>query len=294
MHKESTYSFIELERGLSIGTLRYRPDARPQNLDQNPDQDNDRLLLISLSVQGLSRHSSAQQTGHEYRSADDAIISTRISTSSEGLGFACSPIHKLRIVARESLIERYMGYERCHQLFSSAPLANGLSCRAGTPPAMSHACTLIALARFNLDPRTPLNLHIHALSLLQEQLNLFAPAHNSLPLPFTSPDIRYVEEARLLMQNNLQAALPLEELASQVGVGKRRLRTLMSYFYGKTPGQLLLELRMNRALRLIEANTPTHEIAWQLGYRGVRSFATVFTSYHGVTPESVQRLQVNA
>ena len=103
-------------------------------------------------------------------------------------------------------------------------------------------------------------------------------------LPRIDPRIARVLE---LLATDLSDTLPLETLAKHANLSTSQLKTLFKKQTGKTCGQHLLTLRMEKARALL-ANTdfPAHLVAEKVGYQDQSAFSRRFHSYFGQSPRS--------
>lgn len=84
--------------------------------------------------------------------------------------------------------------------------------------------------------------------------------------------------------------LSLEALAAQVHRSARRVRSRVKAISGVSPGRLLRQSRMQRAIRRLEHEGPRlTEIARDLGYASVSSFCRAFQREVGFTPAAYWR-----
>lgn len=90
-----------------------------------------------------------------------------------------------------------------------------------------------------------------------------------------------------MMDEHLDKPLTLDYLASTVGINKNKLKDGMIYLYNATPTELLLELRMTKALTLLETGLRVSQVAWKVGYKYPNNFTVAFTRYHGKSPKAL-------
>ncbi len=94
----------------------------------------------------------------------------------------------------------------------------------------------------------------------------------------TANDLTYllIEEAFLYNYKDIT----LEQLATQVGLGKRQTERLLQMHYNKTFLQKKTEARMSAACSLLrDTSYPISEIAASLGYSSVEHFSNAFKRY---------------
>ncbi|MGG1513822.1 helix-turn-helix domain-containing protein [Paenibacillus oryzisoli] len=106
---------------------------------------------------------------------------------------------------------------------------------------------------------------------------------------------KIVDEAVAYIRANYAGPLSLEELAKHVNVHPVHVSRLFSKETGKTFKQMLTEVRMEEAKRLLlDINYRVYEISSLVGYEKPRYFSELFRSMTGLTPlefrEKMQRV----
>lgn len=87
------------------------------------------------------------------------------------------------------------------------------------------------------------------------------------------------------IKNNIQKQITLDELADIVALDKNYFVRLFKNTYGKTPINVLIDLRMERASDLIaNTNMPITDIAEVCGYNSVSYFIAEYKKHFGITP----------
>ncbi|HAQ25968.1 helix-turn-helix domain-containing protein [Stutzerimonas nitrititolerans] len=277
------HDFVELEPGLGLGRLHYRPSVRL--IEETNGPHDGRVMVITLGLKGRSCYEGQDATSLQFQKGY-TTISTFQGSPGERRYEADETVSQLRVVAHESLICKYIGRERAADTLGSQQLSR-LAFRASTPAAMAHANALLSHLLPCNRLLSRLDLHIHALSLLNEQLSLLAPQHGAASSPLSPADIERIEQARRMMDEHLDKPLTLDYLASTVGINKNKLKDGMIYLYNATPTELLLELRMTKALTLLETGLRVSQVAWKVGYKYPNNFTVAFTRYHGKSPKAL-------
>lgn len=275
--------FIELEQGLGLGRLHYCPSV--PLIEETNGPHNGRVMVITLGMQGSSCYEGQDATRLDFKKGHTTISSFN-SMAGERRYSEGTTVSQLRLIVHEKLICKYVGHERTERILGGDTL-NCLAFRANTPATETHANALFSqlLPLRNQMPR--LGVHIHTLSLLSEQFNLLAPEKNNTSSIFPSQDIERIEQARQLMNDALDQPLTLHYLAAMVGTNKNKLKEGMIYLYNKTPTELLLELRMNKALALLSSGQQVSQVAWQVGYKYANNFTVAFSRYYGKSPKTM-------
>ncbi len=97
--------------------------------------------------------------------------------------------------------------------------------------------------------------------------------------------------AREYMESDLSQRWPLEELAALCGVSVGHLIEVMRNDFGRTPRQLLLDLRLEAARRQLgEPERTITQIAHDLGFHSSQHFARTCRQRLGKTPRQLRAL----
>lgn len=84
--------------------------------------------------------------------------------------------------------------------------------------------------------------------------------------------------------------LRIEEVANYAYISTSYLTLLIKRETGKTFGELLTEIRMEQAERLLtETNRKTYEVAARCGFANTTYFSTVFRRIYGMTPTEYRK-----
>lgn len=100
-----------------------------------------------------------------------------------------------------------------------------------------------------------------------------------------------IQQAVALMHDDCAHPWTLDELASSVGLSRTLFAERFRSATGDTPLQYLRAVRMQRAIRLLDARTITLEqVANAVGYQDAFSFSKVFKRTVGLSPRDFRRL----
>lgn len=80
----------------------------------------------------------------------------------------------------------------------------------------------------------------------------------------------------------------LEEASRAACMSAFHFQRTFAAVFGKTPHQYVTELRLNRALLLLQSGYAVTEACFSVGFESLGSFSTKFRNYFGVTPASVR------
>lgn len=90
-------------------------------------------------------------------------------------------------------------------------------------------------------------------------------------------------------EKDLSLSSSLKELASIACLSVSQLKTLFKKETGKTTGQYLLQLRMEKAQALlVHTDYPINIIANQIGYQDLSAFSHRFSCYFGYSPRKLR------
>jgi AraC-like DNA-binding protein len=108
----------------------------------------------------------------------------------------------------------------------------------------------------------------------------------SCPYISTEETINKIKEAKQIIMDNMNNPPSLNELAKQVGLNIKRLKTDFKELYGMPVFTFLLNYKMELAKSLLlENNYNVNEIALQLGYSSSSHFIAAFKRKFGITPK---------
>jgi transcriptional regulator GlxA family with amidase domain len=92
------------------------------------------------------------------------------------------------------------------------------------------------------------------------------------------------------MMEQPEAEYTIAQLAEIAGVSRARLLRTFAQTFGQSPGELLRDLRLNRAAALLSSSRrPVASIASQVGYESRSHFSRLFKDRFGVDPTTYRR-----
>ncbi|CAB4243678.1 AraC family transcriptional regulator (fragment) [Methylacidimicrobium sp. AP8] len=99
-----------------------------------------------------------------------------------------------------------------------------------------------------------------------------------------------VRKAQELLSQDLAEPMALPQLAAACGVSPRTLLRRFRTALGRSPGEYLQELRIEKAKDLLERTDRTvEEIVAAVGYDDSRSFRRLFRHRMGISPKRYRR-----
>ncbi|PAD71375.1 helix-turn-helix transcriptional regulator [Paenibacillus campinasensis] len=103
---------------------------------------------------------------------------------------------------------------------------------------------------------------------------------------------KVVEQALVLIEDNLQQPLSLDSVADAFHMSKFYFHRLFSAMMGCSLSQYILKRRLNASLPLIHNKTMSlTNIAYELGFGTQASFTRAFKRQYGVPPKSLRAVQ---
>jgi AraC-like DNA-binding protein len=86
----------------------------------------------------------------------------------------------------------------------------------------------------------------------------------------------------------------ITELANEVGIGRNSLQTGFKQLYGITTKEYALQLRMEKAKKMLEEGKKTiKQIASDCGYRSQGNFTSAFRKINNVSPSQYQQQYID-
>lgn len=106
------------------------------------------------------------------------------------------------------------------------------------------------------------------------------------PLPkLRQNDLEAADKVYDQLLTSLSETSSLSELAGSVGLSERRLTDAFREVYGGTVFEVMRNLRLEEARKLLEQKSmATKEVAWAVGYQHVSNFTNAFTDKFGTSP----------
>jgi AraC-like DNA-binding protein len=100
---------------------------------------------------------------------------------------------------------------------------------------------------------------------------------------------RQVVRAKLYIDKHFASNIDLDDIADEACFSKFHFSRLFRTIYGRTPHQYLTEVRIVRALRLLDEGISVKGACLAVGFGSVSSFTGLFRRWTGVTPAVYQR-----
>jgi AraC-like DNA-binding protein len=99
-----------------------------------------------------------------------------------------------------------------------------------------------------------------------------------------------VNKGRFLIRENFDSPLSIEEIAAKLNVGYSWFRKVFSKYTGMSPGQYLIQLKIDKARQLlIQTKMSIKEISFELNFSSGAYFSTLFKEKTGMSPENYRK-----
>lgn len=100
-----------------------------------------------------------------------------------------------------------------------------------------------------------------------------------------------INNAKIIMQENIQSNILGEEVAEEIGVSYSKFRKVFKQYSGFSPAQYLEELRINKAKELLTNTTLLcKEIAYESGFNSPSYFNIAFKNKTEMSPKQYREM----
>lgn len=94
-----------------------------------------------------------------------------------------------------------------------------------------------------------------------------------------------IDQARMLMHDNIESRLTIQDIAARVGIGYSSFRRNFKRYTGMSPAAYFQDLKLQRARDLLRTtDLPVKEISYRLNFDSPDYFSTLFRRKTGRTP----------
>ena len=105
--------------------------------------------------------------------------------------------------------------------------------------------------------------------------------------------IRSVIGVRNYIYNNYATDLNLDSLSDSTFISKYHLIRLFKKYYGLTPRQYLIDVRIQNSKEHLRNGMSVTETCFEIGFESLGSFSTLFKSKIGKSPSKYQKEQLS-
>lgn len=109
-------------------------------------------------------------------------------------------------------------------------------------------------------------------------------------------DKKLIEKTKTIIEQNFSNPdFNMDNLATELGMGRSKLYAKIKEITGLTPNEFTLKLKLDEGMKLLNehAHLSISEIAYMLGFSSARYFSLCFKSFYGVAPLSVRKSKKN-
>lgn len=260
--------FNPVAEGFTVVCSNYQP-VRP--LIEETCNPHDRpMLVLTFGLAGNSQFCGRDGSETQFTEGQLTVTSFH-GSQGERRYRGGEQVSQLRLLLSADSVSHYLGAAVCDRLFATGRVVN----HAFTPYSRATATLLEQLRQGGNDA---LMLQIHALNLLALQRHLVEEVKHK---PLHPRDDLQLEQARDWMLAHLDEPFSLSTLAMAVGLSDYKLKQGFHQRFNTTPGQMLLQMRMEKAHRLLEQGYQVAQAGWQVGYRHANNFSVAFYRYFG-------------
>lgn len=276
---------LQIEDGLLVNQLHYCPKYQLEEETQATHYQP--VMVFTIGLQGHSEYQSNNAENVTFK-ADHLTINTFPNIEGVRHYQQQQTVSQLRLIMTPEFLGKYLNQQQITALFYPDYI-NKIAFQPVSATSKAHALALVhSLQQIRNDPQQRLQQHIHALSLLSEQLSVIAPIQEiQNDHSLNHHEIQNLERAKTLMLNQLDQALTINYVASYVGMNVHKFKNCFSKYYGINPTEYLLQIRMRKALVLLESGLQVAQVAWQVGYKYPNNFTVAFTRFYGKSPKAM-------
>ena len=134
---------------------------------------------------------------------------------------------------------------------------------------------------------------LNAAATLDSRLNQIVGATNLLRTMFdSSPRTRADEcmaRARAYIETHFAEPLCLDDLAARYGMAAQRFSYCFARVHRVRPMNLLISLRLEQAMRLLQTDMRVKDVAHAVGYDDPLYFSRLFKRHYGCSPSEARR-----
>ena len=197
------------------------------------------------------------------------------------------------------ILERHLASTSSRLLIKPISLSSGVPLQLSSPTMVTHtwldACHELD---HGIPPQAMGWLENILLATMSAGLAPFLET-SLAPLP-ESGIPAYVELACRYFDENLRGNIRIDDVASAVGISTRQLHSAFKDYLGRTPAQVLRDMRLAKARQKLETLGPSMKIsvagaAYDSGFSHLGRFSAYYTQRYQESPSAtVQRLRAEA
>src|SRR6202012_825519 len=97
---------------------------------------------------------------------------------------------------------------------------------------------------------------------------------------------RRLVQAKLFIDAHYAEPIDLDNIADEACFSKFHFVRQFKSIYRKTPHQYLIDVRVKKAMELLDAELPVSEVCYGVGFESLSSFSGLFKKIHGISPSA--------
>lgn len=272
---DQDFSFIETEynpiRNLEVSSRMTNQEPR---------------MILTLALKGCSRFDDSQGNGVVFK----AGLST-LTTFNSSDGCRHYQSHQSVVQLRFSMSRHWLEQHFGEGIFSRIFNKNRMQV-LGQRPISAAAIQAVQCLQTQASATEvqPLFRQGLALAIVASELNdLISDGLPQSPR-ISSRDRRLAESARDILQAEFANPPSVDELCRRVGTNQFKLKQLFRQCFDTTPYGMLLDVRMNKAYRLlVERRCSVGTVAEAVGYSHASNFSAAFNKHFGFPPKHLSK-----
>lgn len=201
------------------------------------------------------------------------------------------------VVISDVMMPKKDGYQLCHSLKNNPKTSHipiiMLTAKAGQDHKMEGL--IQGADSYLTKPFDPRELRIRLKNLIEAREKLWEHFKSldmflADDLEIASVDDRFLQDVFQCIKDNLDnEQFGVEEIGRKVGFSRSQLHRKFKALLGKSPNQLIVEVRLNEAYRLLKQGAGSvSEVAYSVGYSNLSYFAKSFKRKFGLLPSKVE------
>jgi len=267
-----------VDEGFTIACSHYRPHG--DLIEESVVERETDSLTITIGIDGWSAYRGRDGCEFTFQAGRTTVTAFHRARG-ERLYRAEENVRQLRLIVEGIALQRYGLAPVLDQARASGSASRILFVPSGA--AMMRSAS--RLVRMHGEGGNPLDLHIAALSMLSQQVALMACTSDRA---WTPDDAERISRARDILAEQYDRPITIGYLCAQVGTNEFKLKRGFHELFDTTPHRMLTEIRMRRALELLEEKTPISIVAYQVGFQHVSSFSAAFRHFYGSSPSALR------
>ncbi len=104
------------------------------------------------------------------------------------------------------------------------------------------------------------------------------------------PNKSLIQRAKSIIDSNYKNEINLMKISKDLGMSNSHFTRLFKQYYGLTPNEYIIEVRINRAIELLaQSNLDIVIVAYEVGFKSLSNFYKCFKEEIGTTPKEYRK-----